>query len=188
MGRNMEQTNEALNTQQRMKLKQAMRRNKAKIQMGRKRSMRKLASKERGLCRGWAIANYIEVTSGIPRERAELRVCRDGKIELVVGTMSSGQGHETSYAQVVSDWLGVPFDSVRFIANDTDRVTVGGGSHSGRSMRLVSIAIGEAVKDLIDKGKAFVANILSTSELSITYENSYFLGPNEQRLSLLDVE
>ena len=149
--------------------------------------LRKLGSKERGLCRGWAIANYIEVTSGIPRERAELRVCRDGKIELVVGTMSSGQGHETSYAQVVSDWLGVPFDSVRFIANDTDRVTVGGGSHSGRSMRLVSIAIGEAVKDLIDKGKAVVANMLSTSELTITYEDSYFWAPNNQRLSLLDV-
>ena len=59
---------------------------------------RKQESRKRGLCRGWAIANYIEVTSGIPRERAELRVCKDGQIDLVVGTMSSGQGHETSYA------------------------------------------------------------------------------------------
>ena len=58
---------------------------------------RRTESAARGLCRGIAVANYIEITSGIPRERAELTVCGDGTIELVVGTMSSGQGHETSF-------------------------------------------------------------------------------------------
>ena len=52
-------------------------------------------------------SNYIEVTSGIPRERVELRAKSTGKIELAVGTMSSGQGHETSYAQVAGEWLGL---------------------------------------------------------------------------------
>ena len=148
---------------------------------------RKQESRKRGLCRGWAIANYIEVTSGIPRERAELRVCKDGQIDLVVGTMSSGQGHETSYAQVASDWLGVPIGSIRFVANDTDRVTVGGGSHSGRSMRLVSIAIGEAISDLIERGKFIVAHLLACDIASINYENGYFIVPNNRRLTLLDV-
>ena len=148
---------------------------------------RKQGARKRGLCRGWAIANYIEVTSGIPRERAELRVCKDGKIDLVVGTMSSGQGHETSYAQVASDWLGVPIGSIRFVANDTDRVTVGGGSHSGRSMRLVSIAIGEAISDLIERGKFIVAHLLACDVASINYENGYFIVPNNRRLTLLDV-
>ena len=122
---------------------------------------RRAASARAGLCRGIGIANYIEVTSGIPRERAELRVDPGGHIDLVVGTMSSGQGHETSFAQVASDWLGVPFGSIRFVANTTDRVSVGGGSHSGRSMRLITIAICDAIADLTAKGQAISGHVLA---------------------------
>ncbi len=118
---------------------------------------RRAESERSGLRRGIAVASYIEVTSGIPRERAELRALGDGIVELVVGTMSSGQGHETSFPQLVADWLGIPFEQVRHVANDTERVSVGGGSHSGRSMRLASIAIGEAVTALIERGRAVAA-------------------------------
>ena len=69
---------------------------------------RKAESAARGLCRGIGVANYIEVTSGIPRERAELKVCDDGCVELVVGTMSSGQGHETSFPQLVQRMAAHP--------------------------------------------------------------------------------
>ncbi|MCZ6887813.1 MAG: xanthine dehydrogenase family protein molybdopterin-binding subunit, partial [Gammaproteobacteria bacterium] len=71
---------------------------------------RRAEAASRGRARGIGIANYIEVTSGVPRERAELTVLEDGCVELAVGTMSSGQGHETSFAQLVSEWLGTPFD------------------------------------------------------------------------------
>ncbi|MDD9902641.1 MAG: xanthine dehydrogenase family protein molybdopterin-binding subunit [Rhodospirillaceae bacterium] len=135
---------------------------------------RKEESSARGRCRGIAVANYIEVTSGIPRERAELTVCPDGTVELVAGTMSSGQGHETSFPQLVCDWLQIPFERVRYIANDTDRVTVGGGSHSGRSMRLVSIAVGEAVESLLAKGKTIAAQILQAPEAEITFAAGAF--------------
>ena len=124
---------------------------------------RRAESERRGRYRGIAVANYIEVTSGIPRERAELRALGDGTVELVVGTMSSGQGHETSFPQLVADWLGIPFERVRHVANDTDRVSVGGGSHSGRSMRLASIAIGEAVTALIERGRAVAAFALQAA-------------------------
>ena len=124
---------------------------------------RRAESERSGLCRGIAVANYIEVTSGTPRERAELRALGDGTVELVIGTMSSGQGHETSFPQLVADWLGIPFERVRHVANDTDRVSVGGGSHSGRSMRLASIAIGEAVKALIERGRAVAAFALQAA-------------------------
>ena len=127
-----------------------------------------------GLCRGIAVANYIEVTSGIPRERAELRALVDGTVELVVGTMSSGQGHETSFPQLVSDWLGIPFERVRHVANDTDRVSVGGGSHSGRSMRLASIAIGEAVTALIERGRAVAAFALQAAPRDIAWREGAF--------------
>ena len=124
---------------------------------------RRVESERSGLRRGIAVASYIEVTSGIPRERAELRALGDGIVELVVGTMSSGQGHETSFPQLVADWLGIPFERVRHVANDTDRVSVGGGSHSGRSMRLASIAIGEAVTALIERGRAVAAFALQAA-------------------------
>ena len=145
---------------------------------------RRAHSARHGLCRGIGVANYIEVTSGIPRERAELSVCDDGFVELVVGTMSSGQGHETSFPQLVSEWLQIPFDRVRFIANDTDRVSVGGGSHSGRSMRLVSIAVGEAVEELLAKGKAIAAHILQTPEIDIAFADGAFAAPGGGSLDL----
>ena len=135
---------------------------------------RRVESERRGRCRGIALANYIEVTSGIPRERVELRAREDGTVELVIGTMSSGQGHETSFPQLVADWLGVPFERVRYFANDTDRVSVGGGSHSGRSMRLASIAIGEAVTALIERGRAIAAFALQTAPRAIAWREGVF--------------
>lgn len=145
---------------------------------------RKSASEKRGLCRGIAVANYIEVTSGIPRERAEVKVCDDGFIELVVGTMSSGQGHETSFPQLICEWLQVPFEKIRFIANDTDRVSVGGGSHSGRSMRLVSIAAGDAVAALLAKGKKIAAQALQTTEDKISFADGAFTAPGGGSIDL----
>ncbi len=145
---------------------------------------RKAESARRGLCRGIALANYIEVTSGIPRERAELRVTDDGSVELVVGTTSSGQGHETSFPQLVCEWLGVPFEAVRYVVNDTDRVVAGGGSHSGRSMRLASIAIGDAVQDLVAKGKAIAEHALGVPANGLTYKDGIFEAPDGQSLDL----
>jgi carbon-monoxide dehydrogenase large subunit len=128
----------------------------------------------RGKCRGIAVANYIEVTSGFPKERAELKVCGDGSIEMVVGTMSSGQGHETTFRQVLSDWLQVPFDCIRFVANDSERVSVGGGSHSGRSMRLISIALRQAIDALLAKGAELAASILPAAPSDVHYSAGTF--------------
>ena len=103
-------------------------------------------ARQRGRWRGIGVSNYVEITSGAPRERAEITVGADGQVELVMGTMSSGQGHETSFAQLVAEWLGVPLDSIDYVAHDTARVAAGGGSHSGRSMKLAVPVIGEATR------------------------------------------
>ena len=145
---------------------------------------RKAESAKRGLCRGHGIANYIEVTSGIPRERAEIIITNDGYVELVVGTMSSGQGHETSFPQLICEWLEIPFDKIRFIVNDTNRVSVGGGSHSGRSMRLVSIAASEAVQELLEHGKRVAAHALQTPLEEIKYAEGAFQSPGGASLDL----
>lgn len=137
---------------------------------------RRAEAASRGKCRGIAVANYIEVTSGFPRERAELKVCEDGYVELVVGTMSSGQSHETTFCQVLSDWLQIPFERIRFVANDSDRVSVGGGSHSGRSMRLVSIALRDAVDALIAKGVELAAPMLQAAPSEVCYGDGAFFA------------
>jgi carbon-monoxide dehydrogenase large subunit len=148
---------------------------------------RKAGSISRGLCRGIAVANYIEVASGPPRERAELTVCNDRTVELVVGTMSSGQGHETSFAQLVAEWLQVPFACVRFTANDTDRVSVGGGSVSGRSMRMVSTAVGKAVEQLLARATSVAAHILQAEAREVGYKDGLFAVPGGASIGLWEL-
>ena len=79
--------------------------------------------------------NFIETPVGAPVERAEIEVRPDETVVLDIGTQSQGQGHETSFAQVVSEWLGVPFDAVEMHTGDTDRLPVGGGTHQSRITR-----------------------------------------------------
>ena len=81
------------------------------------------------------MANYVESSIGAPKERTEITVKPNGVVDVVIGTQPSGQGHETSFAQVVADLIGVPHAAINIIIGDTDIVSVGGGSHSGRSMR-----------------------------------------------------
>src|SRR5262249_12606117 len=93
---------------------------------------RRAEARRRGKLRGIGLANYIELTMGFPREWSKITVVPDerlGRVDVAVGTLSSGQGHETSFAQCVSDWLGVPFERIRLVQGDTDIVPVGGGSH-----------------------------------------------------------
>ena len=145
-------------------------------------------SRARGMLRGIGFANYIEATSGFPRERAEVTVAPEGRVELVIGTMNSGQGHETSFAQLLTEWLGVPFDSVDFVAHDTDRVIAGGGSHSARSMRIASLAIGIASDAIIEKGKAIAAHLLEVSAIDIEFARGVFsVKGTDRRVGIFEV-
>jgi aerobic carbon-monoxide dehydrogenase large subunit len=149
---------------------------------------RRADSKKRGLLRGIGIANYIEGAGGAPRERAEVTVGTNNRVELVLGTMNSGQGHETSFAQLVTEWLGVPHQSIDFVAHDTDRVSAGGGSHSGRSMRIASLAIGEATDAVIEKGKKIAAHVLEVSPLDIDFTKGVFtIKGTDRHMGIFDV-
>ncbi|HEX3537089.1 MAG TPA: xanthine dehydrogenase family protein molybdopterin-binding subunit, partial [Stellaceae bacterium] len=151
-------------------------------------SARRAASKGRGKCRGIGIANYVEITSGSPRERTEITVKPEGRVELVMGTMSSGQGHETSFAQLVTEWLGVPFDSIDYIAHDTARVTAGGGSHSGRSMKLAVTIVGQATDDIIDKGRRIAGFLFEASVADIEFAGGRFrVSGTDREIGIFDV-
>ena len=135
---------------------------------------RKRESHRNGRLRGIGVANYIELTSGMPRERTEITVALNGFVDVVIGTLSSGQGHETSFAQLVTEWLGVPFERVRLITGDTDTVAAGGGSHSGRSMRMAGIVIGNATSDIVAKAKRIVAHIAEAGLKEVEFKDGRF--------------
>jgi carbon-monoxide dehydrogenase large subunit len=135
---------------------------------------RRTQARQRGKWRGIGIANYVEITSGAPRERTEITVLPEGKVELVMGTMASGQGHETSFAQLVTEWLGVPFDSVHYVAHDTLRVAAGGGSHSGRSMKLAATIVGDATDAIITKGRQIAGHLFEAGEPDIEFDHGRF--------------
>jgi carbon-monoxide dehydrogenase large subunit len=137
---------------------------------------RRAAARTRGKCRGIGIANYVDTATGAPRERAEITVKPegDGTIEVVIGTVSQGQGHETSFAQLVGEWLGVPFDGVHLVTGDTDRVSVGGGAHSGRALRLGSIVMLNASNAIIEKGLRIASHLLEAATPDLEFSEGAF--------------
>jgi carbon-monoxide dehydrogenase large subunit len=135
---------------------------------------RKAQSEARGLRRGIGLGAYVESQSGAPQERAEVTVLPAGEIELVIGTLSAGQGHATSFAQLVAEWLGLPPHRVRLVAGDTDRVQAGGGSHSGRSLRLAGLTIHQAAGVIIAKGMRLAAHVLEAAEIDLAFADGRF--------------
>jgi aerobic carbon-monoxide dehydrogenase large subunit len=142
---------------------------------------RRAAAQARGKLLGLGLANYVESSIGSPRERAEITVTPEGRVELVIGTQPSGQGHETSFAQVVADLLGVPVESVAVIMGDTDIVSVGGGSHSGRSMRHAATVMRMAADTLIDRAKKIAAIVLNAPPEEIAFADGRFSAPRSNR-------
>jgi carbon-monoxide dehydrogenase large subunit len=149
---------------------------------------RRAGAKRRGKLRGIGVANYIEITAGVPRERTEITVIPGGRVELVMGTMASGQGHETSFAQLVTEWLGVPFDSIDYVAHDTARVVAGGGSHSGRSMKLAATIVGQATDDIIAKGRKVASHLLEAGEADIEFSEGRFrIAGTDREIGIFEV-
>ncbi len=131
----------------------------------------------RGRLLGRGLAHYVESSIGAPKERAEIRIQPSSRVDIVIGTQPSGQGHETSFAQVASDFLGVPIETIKIIFGDTDVVSVGGGSHSGRSMRHAGTVIAMAAKDLTDKGRRIAAAVFGTDTEMVRFDNGRFSVP-----------
>ncbi len=136
---------------------------------------RRADAAKRGKFFGVGLANYVESSIGTPKERAEIKINEDGTTEVVIGTQPSGQGHETSFAQVAADMIGVPVETVRIVLGDTDIVSLGGGSHSGRSMRHAGTVIAMASEDMIERGTAIAALHFAVPRDRIDFDNGRFL-------------
>ncbi|HEU4358770.1 MAG TPA: xanthine dehydrogenase family protein molybdopterin-binding subunit, partial [Xanthobacteraceae bacterium] len=142
---------------------------------------RRREAAKRGKLLGRGLANYVESSIGAPNEQARITVRAQRRVDVVIGTQPSGQGHETSFAQVVSDLLHVPLESVKIILGDTDVVKVGGGSHSGRSMRHAATLFAKALPDLVARGKKVAAAILQSTPDQIEFDNGRFSARGTNR-------
>jgi carbon-monoxide dehydrogenase large subunit len=142
---------------------------------------RRREAKKRGKLLGLGLANYVESSIGAPREQARINVRPQGRVDVVIGTQPSGQGHETSFAQVVSDLMHVPVECVKIILGDTDVVKVGGGSHSGRSMRHAATVFSKAMPDLIERGRKVAAAVLATAPDNVEFDDGRFSARGTNR-------
>jgi len=130
---------------------------------------RQHASAGRGRVRGRSIVYYTDNT-GIFNERMELRFDPSGEVAVLAGTLSHGQGHETAYAQMVSDWLGVPSDKIRLAQADTDEIAIGRGTYASRSMMVGGSALRAAADEVIERGKRFAAHFLEADAADIAFD------------------
>ncbi len=135
---------------------------------------RRAAAAARGMLRGIGLANYVELTMGNPREWCAITILPGGAAEIAIGTLASGQGHETSFAQCVSEWLGIPWERITLVQGDTDLIPVGGGSHSGRSMRFASVVMGHACDGVKRRGGAIAARLLRVGEDAVSFADGQF--------------
>ncbi|MBM3485187.1 MAG: xanthine dehydrogenase family protein molybdopterin-binding subunit [Alphaproteobacteria bacterium] len=134
---------------------------------------RRAGASARGRHRGIGLCYYVEMTA-ILNDRMEIRFDPGGNVTIVAGTLNYGQGHETVFAQMVADWLGVPFETIRLINGDTDQVSFGRGSFGSRSMTVGGSALRGAADRVIERGRKLAAHFLEAAEADIAFADGGF--------------
>ena len=148
---------------------------------------RRSDSATRGKLRGVGLSCYIEACGIAPSslvgalgaraglyEAATIRVNPTGSVSVMTGSHSHGQGHETTFAQVVAERLGIDYDAVDIVHGDTNRVPFGMGTYGSRSIAVGGSAIVRAIDKIINKGKKIAAHLMEASESDVVFENGAF--------------
>ena len=149
---------------------------------------RRRTSEARGRLRGLGFAYHVKGTGGPPEENVEIRFEADGTVALVTGTQHIGQGHETTFPQIVAERLGIADGLVRLRQGDTDLIAAGGGHGSSRATYMAGTAICRAADQILDKGRALAAEMLETAEADLHFEDGRFVVSGTDRaVGLLEV-
>ncbi|MDZ4136251.1 MAG: xanthine dehydrogenase family protein molybdopterin-binding subunit, partial [Paracoccaceae bacterium] len=148
---------------------------------------RRAASARKGKLRGLGLSTWIEACGIAPSalvgalgarvglfDAATVRVNATGNISVMVGAHSHGQGHETVFAQIVSDQLGIPASSVEIVHGDTSKIPFGMGTYGSRSLAVCGSAMTKAVDKIIAKGKKIAAHMLEAAEQDIVFDDGKF--------------
>lgn len=149
---------------------------------------RRRQSEARGFLRGLGYAYHIKGTGGPPEENVEVRFESDGSVSLITGTQHIGQGHETTFPQILAHRLGVPNERIRLRQGDTDLIAAGGGHGSSRATYMGGTAMWRASDEIIAKGTALAADALEAAEADIRFEDGRFVVSGTDRaVGLIEV-
>ena len=147
---------------------------------------RRTKAAKKGKLRGLGFSYYIESCGKGPGEFATIRVDQDGTVAVLLGNQTNGQGHETAYAQIVSERLKVDIEKIRFYQGDTDIIPRGGGTGGSRAITEGGHACINAINTVIEKGKRIAASVLETADTDIEYTNgSFVIAGTDRRMSLM---
>lgn len=149
---------------------------------------RRAASEQAGRLRGIGLATYVEMAAASPREVADVVFEENGNVTLHIGTKSSGQGHETTFAQVLNEELDIPFERISVIEGDTARLPHGGGSGGSRSAQMGSTAIHIAADKIRQKARQIAGHVLEVADADIEIdEGSYRVVGTDRSIELLEI-
>ena len=149
---------------------------------------RRCEAKARGKLRGIAVATYLEVTGPPGREMARLHLSADGGAHIVSGTQNYGQGHASTFAQILSEHLGLDFERIELIQGDSDILVVGGGTGGSRSTISSGTAIVAAAEEVIARGRALAGHVLEAAKQDILFEAGRFtVAGTDRAIALADL-
>lgn len=135
---------------------------------------RRAESARAGKLRGLGLSYYIESILGDQNETTTIAFAEDGMVELAVGTQSNGQGHETAFAQVLAERSGIPFEKVRFVQGDSDRIAKGGGTGGSRSATMQGNSINHCADEVIARFRPLAEEDLEVSGADLVFEDGAF--------------
>jgi carbon-monoxide dehydrogenase large subunit len=135
---------------------------------------RKAASAAQGKLRGMGLCYYIESILGDPSEHVEVEFNEDGTANIYVGTQSNGQGHETVFAQFLSDQTGIPADKIHVIQGDSDRIAAGGGTGGSRSVTVQANVTLQAVAVMVNAYSGFLAGEMGVDAQDVSFDDEKF--------------
>ncbi|HLY58959.1 MAG TPA: xanthine dehydrogenase family protein molybdopterin-binding subunit [Stellaceae bacterium] len=149
---------------------------------------RRRESTARGRLRGLGIASFLEVTAPSVKEMGGIRFERDGTVTITTGTLDYGQGHGTTFAQVVVERLGIPFDCVRLVQGDSDQLVAGGGSGGSRSIMGSGTAFFRAADEVIEHGRRLAAHYLEAAVADIEFGRGRFtIVGTDRSIGIMDL-
>lgn len=139
--------------------------------------IRRRTSEARGKKRGIGLGLYLHATGGSPTEVSQVELMPDQTVVVRTGTQSSGQGHETAFAQIVSNRLEIPIDRVRVVQGDSDAIAVGSGTGGSSSLPIGATTIRRAAGDMLDKARTLAADALEAAAADLEYGGGSFRVP-----------
>ena len=148
---------------------------------------RRAASAAAGKLRGRALSFFIE-QGGVFNDRMEIRFSPSGTVSILAGTHSHGQGHATVFSQLVSEFLGIPVQSIRYVQGDTDQVPFGRGTYAARSSMIGGCSLRLAADMIIEKGKKMASRLLEAAEGDIEFlDGKFVVGGTDRAIGIVDV-